>query len=74
MHFHTNWFYNTGQGPPPGAHLPPGHPSLASGPASDLSNSSSTHGYPDFPPSPDSWLGEVSASSGPPAGGAAPQY
>ncbi|GFG35980.1 hypothetical protein Cfor_03563, partial [Coptotermes formosanus] len=63
-----------GQGAPPGAHLPPGHPGLASGPASDLSNSSSTHGYPDFPPSPDSWLGEVSASSGPPAGGAAPQY
>lgn len=26
---------------------------------SDLSNDSSpTHGYPDFPPSPDSWLGE----------------
>ncbi|XP_068083454.1 LIM/homeobox protein Lhx3 [Anabrus simplex] len=56
-----------GQGPPPG-HLPAGHPSLASGPASDLSNSSSTHGYPDFPPSPDSWLGEVSASA-PPAHG-----
>ncbi|XP_021929418.1 LIM/homeobox protein Lhx4 isoform X2 [Zootermopsis nevadensis] len=63
-----------GQGPPPGAHLPPGHPSLTSGPASDLSNSSSTHGYPDFPPSPDSWLGEVSTSSGPQASGAAPQY
>lgn len=27
--------------------------------SSDLSNDSSpTHGYPDFPPSPDSWLGE----------------
>lgn len=27
---------------------------------SDLSNDSDspTHGYPDFPPSPDSWLGE----------------
>lgn len=28
---------------------------------SDLSNDDSespTHGYPDFPPSPDSWLGE----------------
>lgn len=27
---------------------------------SDLSNDSEspTHGYPDFPPSPDSWLGE----------------
>ncbi|KAJ9590010.1 hypothetical protein L9F63_016873, partial [Diploptera punctata] len=62
-----------GQGPPPGSHLPAGHPSLASGPASDLSNSSSTHGYPDFPPSPDSWLGEVSAPSGPPAGGPPPQ-
>nr|CAD7204681.1 unnamed protein product [Timema douglasi] len=59
-----------GQGPPPG-HLPPGHHGLTSGPASDLSNSSSAHGYPDFPPSPDSWLGEVSAS-GPPVPG--PQY
>lgn len=29
---------------------------------SDLSNDSSpTHGYPDFPPSPDSWLGEAVA-------------
>ncbi|XP_018906432.1 LIM/homeobox protein Lhx4 isoform X2 [Bemisia tabaci] len=25
---------------------------------SELSDGSSTHGYPDFPPSPDSWLGE----------------
>ncbi|GLV37874.1 Lim3 [Carabus blaptoides fortunei] len=49
-----------GQGPPPGlvhAHgLPPGA-------ETDLSNDSSPpHGYPDFPPSPDSWLGEGSAS------------
>lgn len=29
---------------------------------SDMSNDSSpTHGYPDFPPSPDSWLGDSSA-------------
>ncbi|XP_049964558.1 LIM/homeobox protein Lhx3 [Schistocerca serialis cubense] len=62
-----------GQGPPPG-HLPPGHPGLASGPASDLSNSSSTHGYPDFPPSPDSWLGEVGSAPPPgPPGPPAPQ-
>lgn len=25
---------------------------------SEMSDGSSTHGYPDFPPSPDSWLGE----------------
>lgn len=25
---------------------------------SDMSDGSSTHGYPDFPPSPDSWLGD----------------
>ncbi|KAK7873610.1 hypothetical protein R5R35_009300 [Gryllus longicercus] len=55
-------FRVAGQGPPP-AHLAPG-------PASDLSNSSSTHGYPDFPPSPDSWLGEVSA----PPPGPGPAY
>lgn len=49
-----------GQGPPPGmvhAHgIPPGADT-------DISNDSSPpHGYPDFPPSPDSWLGEGSTS------------
>lgn len=33
--------------------------------ASDLSNDSSpAHGYPDFPPSPDSWLGDSSTNTG----------
>lgn len=32
---------------------------------SDLSNDSSPpHGYPDFPPSPDSWLGDSSTNTG----------
>lgn len=26
---------------------------------SDISDGSSTHEYPDFPPSPDSWLGDT---------------
>ncbi|KAF4524639.1 hypothetical protein B566_EDAN013748 [Ephemera danica] len=39
--------------------VPPPPASLAAGPGSDLSSASSPHGYPDFPPSPDSWLGEV---------------
>ncbi|XP_054283653.1 LIM/homeobox protein Lhx3 isoform X2 [Macrosteles quadrilineatus] len=34
----------------------PGHPHP---PPSEMSDGSSTHGYPDFPPSPDSWLGEA---------------
>ncbi|XP_065203333.1 LIM/homeobox protein Lhx4 isoform X2 [Planococcus citri] len=29
---------------------------------SDISDGSSTHGYPDFPPSPDSWLGDTPTS------------
>ncbi|XP_039280666.1 LIM/homeobox protein Lhx3 isoform X1 [Nilaparvata lugens] len=31
---------------------------------SELSDGSSTHGYPDFPPSPDSWLGDNPAVAG----------
>lgn len=36
---------------------------------SDMSNDSDspTHGYPDFPPSPDSWLGESVSRSNQPA-------
>lgn len=30
---------------------------------SDLSNDSSPTGYPDFPPSPESWLGESGAQT-----------
>jgi LIM homeobox protein 3/4 len=33
----------------------------AAGPPSDVSDASSAQGYPDFPPSPDSWLGESTA-------------
>lgn len=32
---------------------------------SDLSNDSSPDGYPDFPPSPDSWLGDAANTSNP---------
>ncbi|XP_065353463.1 LIM/homeobox protein Lhx3 isoform X3 [Cloeon dipterum] len=41
---------------------PPASSSLQAGPGSDLSSTNSPHGYPDFPPSPDSWLGEVGSS------------
>lgn len=49
----------------------PGHPvnnlhGMQGSGVSDLSNDSSpTHGYPDFPPSPDSWLGESVRSTHP---------
>lgn len=49
----------TGQGPPPGMSLPHGIPPGAD---TDISNDSSPRGYPDFPPSPDSWLGEPSSA------------
>ncbi|XP_052126448.1 LIM/homeobox protein Lhx3 isoform X2 [Frankliniella occidentalis] len=55
--------------PPPSRGLGSG---LASGPASDLSTESSNAGYPDFPPSPDSWLGEVGPSGAAPPPSAAP--
>ncbi|KAL3282023.1 hypothetical protein HHI36_005226, partial [Cryptolaemus montrouzieri] len=47
-----------GQGPP-GMNLSHGVPLGAD---TDLSNDSSPRGYPDFPPSPDSWLGEPSSA------------
>ncbi|KAJ8970977.1 hypothetical protein NQ317_001101 [Molorchus minor] len=37
-------------------------PQLAPGADTDISNDSSPRGYPDFPPSPDSWLGEPSSA------------
>ncbi|XP_046686519.1 LIM/homeobox protein Lhx3-like [Homalodisca vitripennis] len=40
----------------PYSSLGQGHPHP---PPSEISDGSSTHGYPDFPPSPDSWLGEA---------------
>lgn len=51
-------YSNLGQVPPPGIMhgLPPG------GADSEISNDSSPRGYPDFPPSPDSWLGEPSSA------------
>lgn len=47
-----------------GTGLLPGHGGMPpGGPDTDISNDSSPpHGYPDFPPSPDSWLGEGSTS------------
>ncbi|XP_055594137.1 LIM/homeobox protein Lhx3 isoform X2 [Uranotaenia lowii] len=48
----TSMHHGTHRGP----HGLPGHGGSA---VSDMSNDSSpAHGYPDFPPSPDSWLGE----------------
>lgn len=41
----------------------PGLPhNLPPGADTDISNDSSPRGYPDFPPSPDSWLGEPSSA------------
>lgn len=44
---------------PPGMGLSHG---LPPGADTDISNDSSPRGYPDFPPSPDSWLGEPSSA------------
>lgn len=52
-------FEYLGQGPPPGMGIPHGIPPGAD---TDISNDSSPRGYPDFPPSPDSWLGEPSSA------------
>jgi len=41
---------------------------LPPGPASDLSTESSNAGYPDFPPSPDSWLGDGGGGGAPSSG------
>lgn len=48
-----------GHGPPPGLPL---HHNMPPGADTDISNDSSPRGYPDFPPSPDSWLGEPSSA------------
>nr|CAI5831698.1 unnamed protein product [Callosobruchus analis] len=52
-------YASLGQGPPPGMPLPHNMPPGAD---TDISNDSSPRGYPDFPPSPDSWLGEPSSA------------
>lgn len=49
----------SGHGPPPGLPL---HHNIPPGADTDISNDSSPRGYPDFPPSPDSWLGEPSSA------------
>lgn len=49
----------SGHGPPPGIPL---HHNIPPGADTDISNDSSPRGYPDFPPSPDSWLGEPSSA------------
>ncbi|KAI4464244.1 lim/homeobox protein lhx [Holotrichia oblita] len=52
-------FSHHGQSHPPGMGIPHG---LPPGADTDISNDSSPRGYPDFPPSPDSWLGEPSSA------------
>ncbi|KAB7499165.1 hypothetical protein Anas_06803 [Armadillidium nasatum] len=49
-------------------------PSLSGGPASDLSSNGSNPGYPEFPPSPDSWLGDMQPDQAPPPSAPNHQY
>ncbi|KAH1024751.1 hypothetical protein HUJ05_004194, partial [Dendroctonus ponderosae] len=51
-------YSSIGQSAPPGIM----HGMAPGGPDSEISNDSSPRGYPDFPPSPDSWLGEPSSA------------